>query len=851
MEAVRPTFVIGVGEAGWKMIDDINQIAEEQLGDAAESFDYAMIDTNGSDMRSDGPMHVAYPIDIEKPPDEWNDDVKKFHYLSDTLNPLSSGDTGAKKQRPLGRYQVEKQGQREKIRQQLRGQITTHLEDIGGMKNDDVRSNGELSIWIVNSLGGGTGSGTFPVVTEIVTQLIANDLNNINTYLYGIGGTPETKKGPEAKAELPEPEHRMNTYTALRELLAIVRPNQAREPVRYPEESMFDEREELRGDPFENYFLLGHDPTEDKSDKYLHKINRAAGILITYLAQSGGLEDFPFVNIDGEDDTLLAVDAYQIHAPVESTGGSFQSKSSIESISIESIVERSNEIDNTRSKIEELEETKDTLKTTRQAIHDLNPDEQNYASFSAEKLAEETEIPSDFLKAFESSTGDLSTQDIYTEETGKEFDIDEQIDEHISNSEITTYLDGSMKQELFDPVIRFVYGTYLQIRLEQLQHDHEFYEQMEDEWQKLSRADEIDPRDDKVGTFNQFGNDPLEAYNTEIRDALTRIHDEYEEKSEEQGALGSIVGTDWGAETRKIEKRIEKYDATRNEYSILKSVHDTASSRTETAWSELKERADELSDDIEEIKNKIGNRQGDIDAELRAIQTIFKQLQSGSTEDRYHRLPMVELDVPLNLNLNDPESVNQVSSATDVYSGFDSIGGLLNEYIDPEDLGTAAKQVLTNLDTPPVQDTSTTDVATVFGITTGSADTDTFLNQNINEQETVSEVIGKTGEFNRSDHALESQDSFSIWVLGLYTDLTVEDMYEVSYFDTHFTDETKNIDETPLGKYNPSKVTDSELAARFAYPEFLSEEYERNVREKADMGPSPAEDGVKKLSPED
>ena len=847
MESVRPTFVIGVGEAGWNMIDDISQVAKEQLGDAAKAFDYAMIDTNGSDMRNEGPLDVAYPIDIEKPPDEWEDDVTNFHYLSDTLDPLGSGDTGATKQRPLGRYQVEKQGQREKIRQQLRGQITTHIDNVSGIKNDDIRSNGELSIWIVNSLGGGTGSGTFPVIAEIVTQLIANDLNNVNTYLYGIGGTPETKKGPGVKTELPEPEHRMNTYTALKELLAVVRPYQAGEPVRYPEESMFSEREELCGDPFEKYFLLGHDPTENERDKYLQHINRAAGILITYLARSGGLEDFPFVNVEGEDDTLWAVDAHQIYAPVESTGGSVQSESSIESI-----VDRLDGIDDAQTEIEELEETKNTLNTTRQFIRDLDPDEQNYASFSAEKLAEETEIPPDFLKAFESITGDLATRDIYTEERGKIFNIDEEIDEHTSNPEITTYLDGSVQQEVSDPIIRFVYGTYLQIRLEALQRDHEFYKQMEDEWQKLNRADEIDARDDKVGTFNQFGNDPLEAYEREIRNALSRIQDEYEQKSEEQSALGSIVGTDWAAEARKIENHIEEYDAARNTYSILKSVYDTASSRTETAWSELQEIADELTDDIEDVKDRIEDRGKDIEQELRAIRTTFEELQSGRTEDRYHRLPMIGIDDLSDADSNDSESIDRASSARDIYQGYDSIKELLNDnHIDVEDLVTAAKQILIKLDTPSIQDTSTNKVETVLGITTGSGDTDMFLQQEINQQETVSEVIGKTGTFDRSNHALESRNNFSIWVLGLYTNLSVKDMYEVSYFDAHFIDEARDVDETPLGKYNPSKVTDSELAARFAYPEFLSEDDERYVRDKADMGPSPTEDEIKQANPED
>lgn len=846
MEAVRPTFVIGVGETGWRMINDISQVAEEQLGDAAEAFDYVMIDTSGDDMRNEGPIDEAYPITVEKPPSEWDEDVTNFHYLSDTVDSLSSGDTGAKEQRPLGRYQVEKQGQREKIRQQLRGQITNHIENVSGMTNNNIRSSQKLCVWIVNSLGGGTGSGTFPIIAEVVTELINTDLDNTDAYLYGIGGTPETTKGPEVKTELPDPEHRMNTYTALKELLAIVGSDRGGDPVRYPEASMFDEREELRGGPFKNYFILGHDPSDDESDKYLRQINRAGGILVTYLARSGGLEDFPNANVDGENDTIWAVDAHQIHAPVESTGGNHG-----ERISIESIVGRLNEIETARDEIETLEGKKDEIKTTRKFINDLDPKEQNYASFSAEKLAQETEIPPDFLKQFESITNDLGTPDIYTEETGKDFDIDEKIDQHTSDSGITTYLEGSVQGESHDPIIRFVYGMYLQIRLETLQRNHEFYEQIEEEWQKLSRADEIDVRDDRVGTFNQFGNDPLKAYNDEIRDALDRIQDEYEKKAEEQSALGGIVGTDWAAEARKIKNRREEYDATRNTYAILKSVRDTASSRTETAWSELQTMADELTDDIENIKDEIEVHQGDIEQDLRTIQKTLKELQSGSDEDRYYRLSMGELDTPVNIDSTDPKSVDRVSSARDIYDGFNSIDELLSEHIDPKDVGTAAQQVLTKLDIPAVQDSNTNDVSTVFGITTGSEDLDRFLTQNINEQESVKNVIEKTGEFDSSDHAVESRDNFSIWVLGLYTNLSVDDMYEVSYFDEYFTDETRDVKQTPLGKYNPSKVTDRELATRFAYPEFLSEEDEEYVRKKANMGLSPAEDEITQASPED
>ena len=827
MDAVRPTFVIGIGEAGWRMIEDISQVAEEQLGDAAEAFGYAMIDTN-EDMKQSDAIEVAHPIVIDKPSTDWQDDVEEFHYLSPKLEPLGSGDTGAMTQRPLGRYQVERQGQREDILDVLEDEIESHIEDVKGSTTDNIQTNG-LSVWIVNSLGGGTGSGAFPIVTEVVKDLIEHRIDE-DTYLFGIGGTPETAQGPGVALPLDDPEHRMNAYTAIKELLAVVEPTSHEGPVRYPE-SPTAPQDALSDDPFEKYFLLGHDPQEESKDKYLRQINRVAGALISYLSQPGGLEDFPFEDVQGEDDTLWAVDAHQIHAPVSRTGV----QTEIQDHSLESAIEILETIEDEYDDIDDLRDKNQTARETRQYIRDLNPDERDWRVNRPKVLADGTSLNATFLSSLKDKAEDLTEEELTDEDMG--FVLEDKIEELQKSDDLRTHLKGTVRETAFGHIIKFVYGTYLQQRIEHLQTTHQFYEEMKEELRDWARKGRIDVRNDDE-PFGQFGS-PLEAYDEAIRPTIDDYRKELRQKAADQGPISTIFSDDYEIKAMEEADRLDEYDGLREEYDHLETLRRDAETSTQRAWSELDALRQELDDEIEKLTNSIDEIREDITNELVDIKETLRRVQQRVTDDRYHQVPLTGLEEELaDIDL-DGEDMPEV--VQNWYETYDSLSNLIREdQVSGDEISATARQVLDALDSPPIQDTDGNDVGTVVGMATWQGNRQIFLNHNINEQQTVSDVITQVGTFSSSDLVVESQDKFSVWLLGLYTNLSPEAMYEVAYFDEHFTDESRDVQETHMGQNHGDKVTDSKLAARFAYPEFLPPAEEDKIREKSGMGDVPA-----------
>jgi hypothetical protein len=196
---------------------------------------------------------------------------------------MKSGAKGAQRQRPIGRYKIDNQESptMSDIFDDIDRRIEDHYLDTQDTLQQGVDS---MNLFLIHSLGGGTGSGTYPLVSAMVNeaaQRVANDYN-IFVYTGAIGIVPKVGQDPSLKDLRGEPRYYANSYAALEDLRKLIE-TQSGEPLRLPvyarryaeapgEEAMSTNRVisqaletngfPLHSPPFDNYFIV--DINQDK-----------------------------------------------------------------------------------------------------------------------------------------------------------------------------------------------------------------------------------------------------------------------------------------------------------------------------------------------------------------------------------------------------------------------------------------------------------------------------------------------------------------------------------------------------------------------------------------------------------
>ena len=268
-----PTVIIGVGQAGIRVMSKIDEVVKQN--DDENRFEYIAID-------SDPDMLDSTPEGTTKVPLQYsevskNTDVEHYPYLTEDMN---IGGTGAERQRPVGRYKLDSRGDwgYEDTLETLQKEIGAHHREYE--TNLDVKS-ASFNIIHIHSLGGGTGSGTFPLMmamlSEIKSQLESSD---DVFYLAGVGVVPKVTFPPELDVPPGESDYYPNAYAALRDLETLTGLHGEEEtflPVYAPtfEGGAFhvtDYEEEtnnydLSTVPFDDYWLVGVE--EDKISGYI------------------------------------------------------------------------------------------------------------------------------------------------------------------------------------------------------------------------------------------------------------------------------------------------------------------------------------------------------------------------------------------------------------------------------------------------------------------------------------------------------------------------------------------------------------------------------------------------------
>ncbi|WP_276259509.1 tubulin-like doman-containing protein [Haloglomus litoreum] len=270
---MTPTVVVGVGGAGCSVIDRLHDSDGLGWGDQYdERFEYVAVDSDEDALR-DAP-DAATQVPLRAPAKNIAADKRAYPYLTEDMR---IGAKGAERQRPVGRYKLDSGGSYDATVEAISEALEEQADAIEA--SSDLPP--ELNVVHVHSLGGGTGSGTVPLVASIIREL-STDLHGergIGVYATGIGILPEL---PEDTGTLRPPgddRYYANTYAALGDLQKLIDAG-TDDPLpiyRYagiddaddgtmPDTDEIEARRELTGPPYWEYFLVGVDEARMAGD---------------------------------------------------------------------------------------------------------------------------------------------------------------------------------------------------------------------------------------------------------------------------------------------------------------------------------------------------------------------------------------------------------------------------------------------------------------------------------------------------------------------------------------------------------------------------------------------------------
>lgn len=161
---------------------------------------------------------------------------------------------GVSRQRVVGRYLIDN----EVNFQQVNDTLKQVIKDFGGKHQESLSDESRsMNIWLLHSLGGGTGSGTFPLLAALIQKMTESIHieQGIGFSIGGVGCLPSMVKNPELEGLKGDPIYYANAFAAMRELEKILQCS-TKNPLKINMYSR-DTSIEIKKSPFNKYFLIG------------------------------------------------------------------------------------------------------------------------------------------------------------------------------------------------------------------------------------------------------------------------------------------------------------------------------------------------------------------------------------------------------------------------------------------------------------------------------------------------------------------------------------------------------------------------------------------------------------------
>lgn len=262
----QPSVIVGVGQAGAAVLASVANLIEQE--EVSQYFHLIAIDSNGSELEANAPdsaetIHLTHDDGFKE------GDQQSYPYLRPDMD--LDGE-GAQRQRPVGRYKLDSRGNPDfsDTFVRLRDAIDDHIKSL---VSTTARAE-NATVYFVNSLGGGTGSGTFPLLAASLSAIAdeVEQTRNIPTYTFGIGVAPQL--GAEGDITFRgKPVYYANTYSSLRDVETMLEKPSPDDPLALEIHSEEQQRRSsdqrasqyldadrainLERAPFDNYFLIG------------------------------------------------------------------------------------------------------------------------------------------------------------------------------------------------------------------------------------------------------------------------------------------------------------------------------------------------------------------------------------------------------------------------------------------------------------------------------------------------------------------------------------------------------------------------------------------------------------------
>lgn len=798
----NPTMIIGVGEAGCRMASktyDVIETEAEESGNEGilDRFKFVGIDTKADEVEQyteDDFVTIA----LDPPHQYWKEDRDEFPYLRDDMTLADVG--GATRQRGISRYYFDNLQNYSDIYQRLRKLVDDFESEEGKeIDSDEVDA---ANIWIINSLGGGTGSGAFPMLAGMLDQITSNAQEDY--FLCGAGSLPRLDS---LDAESPPPNANItfyaNAYAALRELSVLLDYDfddsfdlsTPEFPITIPiHAARKDGKLAGYGDitidspPFDFYGLIGfYEEEANESTDYKEDLNRVAADMIRLFSETME-EDFPDDYTRGQQGkpTLYSVDSRGIEVPVDD---------------VQSYVKALERIDEINTRIEEAKSELERYRDNRDYItqlKDIDPGE-SVPDEDEEADDEDSEVLVDpgMVNTAREHAVDFVPKDRFNRDL-----LDEKFDNVLSE---TGTVSDRYEFETED-VVAYLYYKELERSLQSVQQDHRFVVLLEETIDRYSSKFDLYLGSSAIEMLHDAKADPLEKWEDGLEEFLEAAIEDQQEKYENTSRLKVI-------ERREIKERIETLQERRSEltdeyieYNNLDEAHSTARGRKQEARTTLDDVSAEVQDNINELRDTLDSLRTER-GQRQNVQEVRREKLESYERERYVSIPFQDFENA------DIEFLSELSDINDL---------LEKGIITRRKLARAFEYQINHLE-EPLQDLETYNVQVnpyrYLGVLISESNENLIQGRldDIDGIDNVSSML--TNESEERERAIV-EDPFGVRLTRAHADIALENTSEFGKIHTFYADEARTVGEL-LG----SSSDDTELVAtKFGYPEWFEED---------------------------
>jgi len=764
----HPVLVIGIGRAGCDILTAVDEYVSATGVD--DRFQLLAIDSSSRDLQAFAP-DSATTYELTTDSDELSQDFESLHYIQSDHSFVP--DAGTSRRRPLGRYLVDSAADSAHLAEALSEELTT-------LAAKSPANSDKLQVWVANSLGGGTGSGAFPLVSLLLEQSRQELSETVE--LFGIGSLPSLNRVREQiDAPEGEPVHYANAYTALAELRRLL---DIDGETTYPLEVDLDASPAaIRSDtlsvsqnPFEGYWLLGFKETDQFDPTTASRTNSLAAELVYYIASAESDDWF-------RQGHLYSIAGVSVEAPIDH----LQKYHTLD----QELADLDEELGTLRKERESLTTSVEYIDSLLHGGSHRPPDGGEESSSSAidspQGLSEQLTPQCEEIVSEVSSPYDLeiSPRDIFENWVQ---DIVEQhrnqIPENVPTEPAITLLCAST--------------TRTQIRERIVTHHlHGYLGKLQKKW---SVEDLSQPPEPEIVVDEESENGAFEEWRAQLLDTLQDHVEDLKKRKDDSLLPGFATGP--GHQLTELENDLERADRFRREYEILRDFEAVLTDEIERSRHQLREARSQLEAKAEDKQENWETLQQRWTGLSEQQSQLAASLNEPSTEEGH-------LSVPLQFDTDLDGSSLENSTFTSLYS---------DELLSKQDLEHSLETAMKLLE-EPVEDLAESQ----FGKTTGklgvvAPDGDYSLLEEIlvESEESVDSLQRELYyKFAGVDDIVEEEQEQSLSLLGFYSPISLGYTSEFETIHECYTDPEADVSSI-LGS-----ISDSDLAERFAYPELL------------------------------